>query len=131
MARKITDGNIRNKERTKLKLLDAVGEIIQTEGYTKLGINHIAQVAGVHKKLVYRYFGTVNNLIETYVRIKDYWLSLRYEADRILDAGKDDCGRAVAPKILENLMSYLNGSPEMQKIILWEISEKSKLMRVI
>ncbi len=63
MARKITDGDIRNKERTKLKLIDAVAEIIQTEGYTKLGINHIARMAGVHKKSVYRYFGSVSNLI--------------------------------------------------------------------
>lgn len=42
MERKITDGPIRNRERTMNKLLEAVGEIIRTEGHTKLGVNHVA-----------------------------------------------------------------------------------------
>ena len=47
---------IRNKEFTKRKLIDAVGEIFRTEGHTGLGVNKVAKRAGVTKKLIYDYF---------------------------------------------------------------------------
>ena len=63
---------IKDKELTKRKLINAVGEIIRTEGYTGLGVNKIARQAQVNKKLIYRYFMTVDRLIEEYVLEKDY-----------------------------------------------------------
>ncbi|OYX95246.1 MAG: hypothetical protein B7Y76_09920, partial [Sphingobacteriia bacterium 35-40-5] len=66
--------NIKDKELTKRKLINAVGEIIRTEGYTGLGVNKIARQAQVDKKLIYRYFITVDRLIEEYVLEKDYWM---------------------------------------------------------
>lgn len=131
MARKIPEGEFRNKERTKMKLIQAVGDIIRTQGYTKLGVNHIAATAGVSKKLIYRYFGTAKNLIETYVKGKDYWMVFRESISELADRRGDDYGRGFMSTILQNLYEHLSGSPEAQKIILWEISEKSRLMREI
>jgi AcrR family transcriptional regulator len=70
--RKKVTGEVRDREKTMLKLINAVGEIIKTEGYTALGVNNIARKAEVNKKLIYRYFDNVNSLIEIYVRGKDY-----------------------------------------------------------
>lgn len=131
MARKIPEGEFRNKERTKLKLIHAVGEIIRTEGYTKLGVNRIADTAGVSKKLIYRYFGTADNLIETYIKSKDYWMVFRESIGELADRPGDDYGRGFMSTILQNLYEHLSDAPEAQKIILWEISEKSRLMREI
>jgi AcrR family transcriptional regulator len=39
----------RDKEATKRKLIDAVGQIIKTRGYTGLGVNKVAKEAGVSK----------------------------------------------------------------------------------
>ena len=131
MARKVTDGEIRNKERTKLKLVNAVGEIIRTEGYTKLGVNNIARKAGVSKKLIYRYFDNVDSLIENYVKNKDYWMSLNNAVEDLVKQHEQDHGKALASSTLENLFEHLSNVPETQKIMLWEISEKSGLMREV
>ncbi|QDH81171.1 TetR/AcrR family transcriptional regulator [Echinicola soli] len=131
MARKIPDGEFRNKERTKLKLIDAVGEIIRTQGYTKLGVNNIANTAGVSKKLIYRYFETADRLIETYVKRRDYWMGFENRSEEMLDQHKADHGRQLLENMLKNLFEHMSAVPETQKIILWEISEHSKLMREI
>lgn len=129
MERKTTDGEIRNKERTKLKLINAVGEIIRTEGYTKLGVNHIANTADVSKKLIYKYFGTVENLIELYLRGKGYTISINNDLDDLIQQHGHNHGKELIPVLLENLFEELVDLPEVQKILLWEISESSKLMR--
>jgi AcrR family transcriptional regulator len=131
MARKITNGDIRNKERTKLKLISAVGEILRTEGYTKLGVNNIAKKAEVSKKLIYRYFDTVDNLIETYVRNKDYWMSIITIDKELVEQHKGNNGKDLPFYTLENLFHHLMANPETQKILLWGISEKSDLMSEI
>ena len=128
MTRKIPNGEIRNKERTKLKLLNAVGEILCTEGYTKLGVNNIAKKAEVSKKLIYRYFDTVDNLIEIYVRNKDYWMSITTMEEELVEQHKYNNGKDLPFYTLENLFNHLMSNPETQKILLWEISEKSDLM---
>ncbi|AWW30994.1 TetR/AcrR family transcriptional regulator [Echinicola strongylocentroti] len=131
MARKIPDGEFRNKERTKLKLIDAVGEIIRRQGYTKLGVNNIANTAGVSKKLIYRYFETADKLIETYVKRRDYWMGFENRASEMLDQHKADHGRHLIENVLKKLYEHMSAEPEAQKIILWEISEHSTLMREI
>lgn len=131
MARKIPEGEFRNKERTKLKLINAVGEIIRTQGYTKLGVNNIATTAGVSKKLIYRYFETADKLIETYVRSRDYWMGFDHLAKELAEKHQHDHGRELLTTLLKNLYEHMSEVPETQKIILWEISEQSKLMRDI
>lgn len=50
-----------NKENTKRKLIYAVGEIFKTEGPSGLGVNKVARIAGVNKKLFYRYFTSLKS----------------------------------------------------------------------
>jgi len=131
MKRKTVDGEFRNKERTKQKLLDAVGEILRTEGHAKLGVNNIASKAGVSKKLIYRYFEDVDTLIDTYIRQKDYWVALNEQVTGLIEENSHNFGKELAGGFLENLFMHLDTLPETQKVILWEISEKSKIMQEI
>jgi len=128
--RKKVAGAIRDKEKTMLKLIGAVGEIIKTQGYKALGVNNIAKTADVSKKLIYRYFdGNVNNLIETYVKTKDYWIGLSGDMDRIISESQTDHGRPMVKTILKTHLSFFYTEEEMQKIVIWETSEKNKLMK--
>ncbi|WP_236974163.1 TetR/AcrR family transcriptional regulator [Membranihabitans maritimus] len=132
MARKIPKGEFRNKERTKLKLINAVGEVIRTQGYTKLGVNNIAKTAGVSKKLIYRYFGSADDLVATYVRSRDYWTAFSSHLSKELaEQHQHDHGKDFLTNVFKNLFEDMSEDSETQKIILWEISEKSKLMSEI
>jgi len=131
-SRKRVSGAIRDKERTMLKLIEAVGEIIKTEGYTALGINNIAKKAEVSKKLIYRYFdNNVNNLIEIYVKRKDYWLELAKDMDGIAEAASVESGEPLVKGILKTHFDHFYVEEEMQKIVLWETSERNKLMKEV
>src|SRR5690606_22460993 len=128
--RKRPQGEIRDRERTKLKLLSAVGQIIRTEGYQGLGVNKIAQIAGVNKKLIYRYFDSVDNLVEKYVREKDYWVSF-VDKINVADSFQQDFGQVALPNLLTQQLDFFFGADELQNIVLWEISKQSSLMREI
>ena len=58
---------MKNREQTEEKILEAVGSIIENQGFEKVGINAIATEAGVSKMLIYRYFGGVEELIAQYL----------------------------------------------------------------
>ena len=59
-----SDIKIMELRETEKKLLTAVSTIIEEEGFTKLGVNHIARQAKCDKVLIYRYFGG----------LEGYWL---------------------------------------------------------
>lgn len=129
-AQEIKLQRVKDKEETKRKLIIAVGEIIRTKGYTGLGVNKIAKQAGYHKKLIYRYFGTPDNLIETYVLEKDYWMVFSEKLRNQAAEEKGDLLEMVS-SILENQYVFFMQEEEMQQIIFWELSGKSDLMRSI
>ena len=56
----------RNKERTKTKILKAVGEIIEQAGIERVTIANVSRKAGVNKILLYRYFGNIGGLVKQY-----------------------------------------------------------------
>ena len=66
---------MKDRERTEKKILDAVGSIIASDGFEGIGINAVAQQAGVSKMLIYRYFEGLNELISSYLLQKDYWVN--------------------------------------------------------
>ncbi|HMR82057.1 MAG TPA: TetR/AcrR family transcriptional regulator [Niabella sp.] len=129
MARKITNGAIYNKERTKQKCLDAVGKILRTEGFEALNISNIAKAAGVDRKLIYVYFDSLDNLIATYIKNNDYWQSFSDSLQELLTINKKDFGQQIAAFIPQLQFEHLLNSREVQKIILWDLSEKNKILK--
>ena len=68
---------IYNKERTKAKLVKAVGQILVKQGFQNIRINNIEKVSGVSKKAIYDYFGGLDGLIKEYLDQVDYWKTLK------------------------------------------------------
>jgi AcrR family transcriptional regulator len=121
----------KDKESTKKKLIAAVGDIFRTEGYHGLGVNKVARMAGVDKKLIYRYFGNIDGLIEAYVVETDYWMMF-FKKMRTLEVPKNgDQVRRLLTSVLQDQFAYFLKDKEMQRLILWELSVKSPLMRSI
>ncbi|WP_251029773.1 TetR/AcrR family transcriptional regulator [Pedobacter sp. ISL-64] len=110
------------------KLIDAVGVVIKTKGYTGLSATNIAQAAGLSRRLITQYFDTIENLIETYVRGKDYWLATAGDAVDMIKRSNGNNTRNILDCLLQNQLDYFLSNEEMQKTILWQISERTKIM---
>lgn len=72
MARKITDGPVRNKERTKGNLITALGQILKRDGFFGLSISRVSEESKVDRRLIYDYFGGLEGLVREYLNSKDY-----------------------------------------------------------
>ncbi len=128
MAKKTYNGVKNNKERSMQKLIDAVGCIIRTQGYTGLNALNIGKTAGVNRGLINLYFGSLDNLVETYVRKKDYWVEASGNAGALLAEKKDQGTKDILETLLTNQLNYFFKEEEMQKIVLWQLSQRSKIM---
>ncbi|PWN64181.1 TetR/AcrR family transcriptional regulator [Chryseobacterium viscerum] len=126
MTRKITSGPIRDKERTKKKLTDSVGKILKKQGFAGLNARQIAMKAGVHRKLIYEYFGGMEGLVAQYLSSRDYWRVSLEHREAIIEQSRKDFGKQMAYTLLENQFDSLMKSEEMRNIIHWGISESLK-----
>jgi AcrR family transcriptional regulator len=56
--------NQRDRNNTERRLIEAAKSIIEEQGLDSVGINAVAEEAGVSKVLIYRYFGGLDGLLE-------------------------------------------------------------------
>ncbi len=121
----------KDKEETKKKLIQATGEIFMTKGYQGLKAARIANVAGVSKTLIYRYFGNVEELFKAYLAQKDFWLSMEGQVEKLLEASRNDFGKQLAKQTLEAQIAYFSQNKEMQEIMRWQINEPNQIARTL
>lgn len=128
MAKKIYQGEINDKEKSKQKLINAVGSVLQAKGYAGLTATNIAKAAGLSRRLITMYFNSVDDLIEIYVRNKDYWTEASGNIGKVVEENQGRNSKNIIDCLLQNQLDYFYNSSEMQKLILWEISAKTKIM---
>ncbi|MDF2478821.1 HTH-type transcriptional regulator BetI [compost metagenome] len=129
--RKTYKGEKNDKERTMNKLILSVGQVLRDKGYTGLTIANISKIAGVDRKLISLYFGSVDNLVETYIRSKDYWVAATLGAVEYFGTAPTEGSKGFLESLLINQMDSFLENTEMQKAVLWQISEKSEIMSQI
>ena len=76
----------RNREATRIRLIQAVGTLLAREGFRALGVNAVAREAGVDKALIYRYFGGLKGLIAAFGGHESFWPSVKELAGGDLEA---------------------------------------------
>jgi AcrR family transcriptional regulator len=130
-SRKAYQGKVNNKEKTMAKLLSAVGKVLEKKGYTGLTPTNIAKVANVDRKLIKLYFGSVDNLIETYIRSKDYWLLSSDNTSHTLENEPPNGTQDILENLLLDQLNNFLVNNEMQKAVTWQISQKSAIMSEI
>lgn len=121
-------GPIRDKERTKLKLLTAVGDIIKEKGYTGLRIAKIVEKAKVDRKTLYDCFGTVDKLIETYIKGKDYYLAYEDQAEKLVQQYTNGDANELMKTLLLGQLDNFSINKEQQNILMWHLSENNPLL---
>lgn len=126
MEQKSPSSKEQSKEKSKQKFLAAVGKILKTKGFAGLKVNAIAAAAGLDKKLIYKYFGGTDQLLDTYLSTKDFWSNVK--GDRIPKDIKDG-GQAFSKELVSAQFDYMFRDKEYQKIILWRLSEQRKSLQ--
>jgi len=131
MARKVTDGPVRNKERTKKNLIAAVGYILKRTGFSGLNLSKVAERAKVDRRLIYDYFGGLEGVVKEYLNANDYWKINSEDIAHIVETSRADAGKGMAYSVLENQFDSLMGNEEMRRIISWGLSEKLPLLKAL
>ena len=123
----ITDGRRLRRLRTEEKLVAAVGALLHKGGVASLGVNAVAEQAGVEKVLVYRYFGDLDGLMTAWAARSDFWPSIE---ELIGEGGKDlrDRDKArVGARVLANYARALRKRPVTLDLLAFECGYRNAL----
>lgn len=118
----------KDKEKTKSRIISAVGELIAENGFSKVGVNALARQAGVDKVLIYRYFGGLDGLYQAYARSSDFWPTaqelLANDGDSDIAEGEFD---QVLGQFFRRYSNALRSRPLTLEILAWETVERNAL----
>lgn len=91
-------------------MVETIGEMIREGGFEKIGVNAVAERAGVSKILIYRYFGSVDGLVAAYVRQHDFWINFPQEMP-----GRDELA-AWLKTIFRDHIAQLRANPTLRRV---------------
>lgn len=111
----------RNKYRMRMDLLEAVSHVLKEKGFLNLNINNVCQYADVDRNAIYRHFGDFNNLLTQFIETKDFWLDA---LESISNMEINDY-KVFLKQLLINQYEQINKNPELQQLLVWEVSELS------
>lgn len=120
MNEKKTD-RARDRGRTEYRMIRAVGSLLARDGFQGMGVNALAREAGVDKVLIYRYFGSLESLIDRYCQEVDFWPTadelVAYDEEGILQRPPHE--RLAI--IIQNMGKSVRRRPLTQEIVAWEL----------
>jgi AcrR family transcriptional regulator len=108
-------------------LVDAVGAILARDGFSRLGVNAIADEAGTDKALIYRYFGGLPRLLEAYAESATFWPTTEEMAGGpIHELAALPLGARVE-RLVHSYVRHLRIRPLTQEILAWELAERNEV----
>lgn len=120
------EGN-RDREKTRRKILAALGRILARKGSSGLGINAIAREAKVDKVLIYRYFGGIDELYRTFALEGNTFPSLEELAEGRLHELPDLRPPELAKVIILGFGRAIRRRPITKEMMRWELQERNAL----
>jgi AcrR family transcriptional regulator len=125
--RKVTSGPVRDKARTMARMVAAVGSALLKHGYCGLTPNNIIKEAKVDRKLLQVHFGSLEQLIEAYVKQKAFvLLRLKSDCESLSENGKSSIAQFT--DFLKWAFTQLLNDKEVVKLLHWELGENSRLL---
>jgi AcrR family transcriptional regulator len=121
----------RDRGATEQRILGAVGTVLAREGFAAVGINAIAREAGVDKVLIYRYFGGLPELLQTWGASGRFWPRV----DELL--GDDPDALLGLPeherwtRFFEHFIDGLRARPLTLEILAAEVVERNALTAIL
>lgn len=121
--RKEVSGAVRNKQRTRGKLLDCIGKILEEETFSGLTITTVYKKAKLNPKLVYLYFNDFDHLVETFIsqRLQVFQSTMKERMESVTLRSQSD----VLDMILLQVEDLYQDAP-LKKLLHWALVEKRK-----
>lgn len=118
---------VRDRAQTEKAILKAAKTLLAEQGFQGFGINAVARQAGCDKQLIYRYYGGLDGLVEAIGTELGSWVKDKIPEDTggmfLLTYGD----------LMERLSLYyldaLREDPLVCRIIAWEVSERSEVVK--
>lgn len=121
---------IRDPDRMRRQLIEAIGEILEKYGFTGVRVNNIARHLDRDKNLIRYYFGNIQNLKKAFIAEKDYWPPF-FERFRFTEPVTREKVRELFSELMRENYVFFKNNKEMQEIIRWQINEDLPLLRNI
>lgn len=112
----------RSRSATEARFLNAVLKLVAETGFAHLGINVIAERTGSDKVLIYRYFGSLDGLLQR-VAESQSWLP---SADELSSKLPDDPQRLLE-ELTRRVCRHLRMNRTAHQISLWRHAVKNPL----
>lgn len=116
----------RDRAATEAAIVTAAETLLLRDGWTSLNVNTLAAEAGVDRKLVYRYFEGVEGVVERLAGRLDLWLGETLAAHPPVAATSY---RAFAREMLLGYLGALRANPLILRLVAWELSQDTPLLR--
>lgn len=111
------------RERTERLILEAFEAQLRDGGMASLGINKVAERAGVSKELIYRYFDGMPGLMLTWMQEQDFWTS---QGGMLLD---DAASRKPPAELVLSMLraqaDALASNEALREVRRWELVERN------
>ena len=115
---------MRNKALTQQRLLAAVGQVLTESGFSGLGVNAVAKIAGVDKVLIYRYFGDFEGLCRAYAESSDFWPTVA----ELIDDEVEFLTLPLEQRLIlvsQQFSLAMRSRPLTLELLVWELSERN------
>ena len=115
----------RDRAATERAIVEAAARLLADKGFAALNVQAVAEAAGIDRKLVYRYFGGVEGVVERLGAEVKWTLG---QAESAAPAGS--YGEAAAALVLAYGRA-LAGDPLMRGLVAWETVEDTPMLRTL
>lgn len=119
------------REETEARLIAAIGKIIEQQGVAALGINQVAEVSGVNKALIYRYFGGLPELMRAYGESADFWPSVEEVLDPAFSVLDREDPAKVTASVLGAYARAIRKRPITLALLAGELNARNELTVVL
>lgn len=123
----LSSDRTRGRAATEAAILRAARGLLAERGFSGLGVNALARRAGCDKQLIYRHFGGLEGLIDRVGADLTGWVE---RALVPLDAlGRLESYAELVERLLIGYLQALRDDPVMQRVVAWELSDPSPMVR--
>lgn len=112
----------RDREATEKRLLTTIGQMIEEDGFEKIGINAVAAKSEVSKILIYRYFGSIDGMIAAYIRQNDFWINFPH------DFPEKEKVPAFLKTVFHKMILRLRTNSTLRKLYRWELTGNNDII---